>query len=316
MDIWIQVSFLLILLKLLLMDNVMVKLQIKVKIESSLCSLRCPPPTGPGTRRSLWLWLRSRRPAARTIPSTGEELIGFDMLSLIIEDVISFDVLCLWFDIFKICRRCSSSSRTCVRKDLFCDGRINCALKTSKPPDETSCRWGSSSWSRWWRAIALCRQKNMQPSLSVFLTMPISVQDLSFMPLKWIKLIFPAWQRVHLNQNLRCGKTRACLTSPASSLASSSSLFSSPMSPRTFNRRRRRPAQSVSLTGGYKNPFIGGSFTVSRPKCYFISIQAKIGYILGVVLKSPKVFRFPTVQQIIDYSISLSLADVMRDPWM
>jgi len=36
-------------------------------------------------------------------------------------------------------RRCSSSSRTCVRKDLFCDGRINCALKTSKPPDETSC---------------------------------------------------------------------------------------------------------------------------------------------------------------------------------
>ena len=173
MDIWIQVSFLLILLKSLLMDNVMVKLQIKVKIESSLCSLRCPPPTGQGTRRSLWLWLRSRRPAARTIPSTGEELIGFDMLSLIIEDVISFDVLCLWFDIFKIwhiphCRRCSSSSRTCVRKDLFCDGRINCALKTSKPPDETSCRWGSSSWSRWWRAIALCRQKNMQPSLSVF----------------------------------------------------------------------------------------------------------------------------------------------------
>ena len=59
-----------------------------------------------------------------------------------------------------------------------------------------------------------------------------------------------------------------------------------------------------------------GSFTVSRPKCYFISIQAKIGYILGVVLKSPKVFRFPTVQQLIDYSISLSLADVMRDPWM
>ena len=30
----------------------------------------------------------------------------------------------------------------------------------------------------------------------------------------------------------------------------------------------------------------------------------------------PKVFRFPTVQQLIDYSISLSLADVMRDPWM
>ena len=159
MDIWIQVSFLLILLKLLLMDNVMVKLQIKVKIESSLCSLRCPPPTGPGTRRSLWLWLRSRRPAARTIPSTGEELIGFDMISLIIEDVIGFDVFRLWFDIFKIwhippCRRCSSSSRTCVRKDLFCDGRINCALKTSKPPDETSCRRGSSSWSRWSRSIA------------------------------------------------------------------------------------------------------------------------------------------------------------------
>ena len=112
---------------------------LKVKNESSLCSLRCLPPTGPGTRRSLWLWLRSRRPAARTIRSTGEELIGFDMISLIIEDVIGFEVLCLRFDIF---RRCSSSSRTCVRKDLFCDGRINCALKTSKPPDETSCRWG------------------------------------------------------------------------------------------------------------------------------------------------------------------------------
>ena len=157
MDIWIQVSFLLILLKSLL--NVMVKLQIKVEIEFSLCSSRCPPPTGPGTRRSLWLWLGSRRPAARTIPSTGEELIGFDMISLTIEDVIYFDVLCLWFDICKICRRCSSSSRTCVRKDLFCDGRINCALPTSKPPDETSCRWdGSCWWWGWWRAIALCNQ--------------------------------------------------------------------------------------------------------------------------------------------------------------
>ena len=91
MDIWIQVSFLLILFKSLLMDNVMVKLQIKVEIEFSLCSLRCPPPTGPGTRRSLWLWLGSRRPAARTIPSTSEELIGFDMISLTIEDVIGFD---------------------------------------------------------------------------------------------------------------------------------------------------------------------------------------------------------------------------------
>jgi len=37
-------------------------------------------------------------------------------------------------------RRCSSSSsRHCIRKELFCDGRINCALPNSKPPDETSC---------------------------------------------------------------------------------------------------------------------------------------------------------------------------------
>ena len=152
------------------------------------------------------------------------------------------------------CRRCSSSSRTCVRKDLFCDGRINCALPTSKPPDETSCRWGWSCWWGWWRAIALCNQ--------VFLFfLPISVQDFSLMPLKWIKLVFPAWQRVHLNQNLRCGRTRGCPTSPASSSASSSLLFSSPMSPRTFNRRRRRPAQSVSLTGGYKKSPHWGSFT-------------------------------------------------------
>ena len=36
-------------------------------------------------------------------------------------------------------RRCSSSSRQCIRKELFCDGRINCALPSSKPLDEASC---------------------------------------------------------------------------------------------------------------------------------------------------------------------------------
>jgi len=36
-------------------------------------------------------------------------------------------------------RRCSSKSRHCIRRDLFCDGRINCALPSSKPLDETSC---------------------------------------------------------------------------------------------------------------------------------------------------------------------------------
>ena len=38
-----------------------------------------------------------------------------------------------------------------------------------------------------------------------------------------------------------------------------------------------------------KNPLIGEVL----PNYYFILIQAKIGYILGVVLKSSKVFRFP-----------------------
>jgi len=37
-------------------------------------------------------------------------------------------------------RRCSLSSRECIRRELFCDGRVNCALPASKPPDETSCR--------------------------------------------------------------------------------------------------------------------------------------------------------------------------------
>lgn len=37
-------------------------------------------------------------------------------------------------------RRCSLSSRECIRRELFCDGRVNCALQASKPPDESSCR--------------------------------------------------------------------------------------------------------------------------------------------------------------------------------
>jgi len=37
-------------------------------------------------------------------------------------------------------RRCSLSSRECIRRELFCDGRVNCALPSSKPPDEASCR--------------------------------------------------------------------------------------------------------------------------------------------------------------------------------
>jgi len=36
-------------------------------------------------------------------------------------------------------RRCSSSHSYCIRKELFCDGRINCALEGASPPDETSC---------------------------------------------------------------------------------------------------------------------------------------------------------------------------------
>lgn len=36
-------------------------------------------------------------------------------------------------------RRCSSSSRQCIRRELFCDGRVNCALSGSKPLDEASC---------------------------------------------------------------------------------------------------------------------------------------------------------------------------------
>ena len=36
-------------------------------------------------------------------------------------------------------RRCSPSHRYCIHKHLFCDGKINCALKTSSPVDEKSC---------------------------------------------------------------------------------------------------------------------------------------------------------------------------------
>jgi len=36
-------------------------------------------------------------------------------------------------------RRCSLAHRYCIHKDLFCDGKINCALKTSSPLDEKSC---------------------------------------------------------------------------------------------------------------------------------------------------------------------------------
>jgi len=36
-------------------------------------------------------------------------------------------------------RRCSSKSSQCIRRELFCDGRINCALPYAKPPDEASC---------------------------------------------------------------------------------------------------------------------------------------------------------------------------------
>ena len=43
------------------------------------------------------------------------------------------------------CRRCSPSSRQCIRRELFCDGRINCALPSAKPLDEASCTFTSSS---------------------------------------------------------------------------------------------------------------------------------------------------------------------------
>ena len=170
MDIWIQVSFLLILLKLLLLDNAMVTFQIKVRIESSLCSSRCPPPTGPGTRRSLWLWLGSRRPAARTIPSTGEELIGFDMISLTIEESSMRMWLTLTCSVFNLI---FSKSGSHLQTLLLLESNVRAEGSVLRRPDQLCSPHLKASW---WDLLQVGRvvlvrlvKSNcaLQPSLSV-----------------------------------------------------------------------------------------------------------------------------------------------------
>ena len=88
------------------------------------------PPTGRGTRPSHSLWRRSWSLAGKR---TGNSGFAFD--SIFFLNVLTHTD----------CRRCSPSSRQCIRRELFCDGRINCALPSAKPLDEASCTFTSSS---------------------------------------------------------------------------------------------------------------------------------------------------------------------------
>jgi len=50
-------------------------------------------------------------------------------------------------------RKCGGTSPRCIRKELFCDGRINCAVSNESPEDEKNCSWieeevkAPESWS-------------------------------------------------------------------------------------------------------------------------------------------------------------------------
>ena len=96
-----------------------------------LCSWRCPPPTGRATRPSPSLWLRSWSLAGRRTASSGLRRRSINPV------LWSFRCGTVWSLLTS--RRCSSSSRQCIRRELFCDGRVNCALGGSKPLDEASC---------------------------------------------------------------------------------------------------------------------------------------------------------------------------------
>ena len=149
-----------------------------------------------------------------------------------------------------------------------------------------------------------------------FLTMPISVQDLSFMLIKMNKTGLPSLTASPPESESAMWEDAGLPHFAGLFFGIIFLLVLLTYVAKNFQQKAPKTSTISELDRWLQKSSRWGSFTVSRPKCYFISIQAKIGYILGVVLKSPKVFRFPTVQQLIDYSISLSLADVMRDPWM